>query len=142
MKRPHPSLHRGWILSQISKEKGKAERGYRRFVSEGLGKESIWAEMKGQVLLGGAAFVERFRDHFQRHKDIPEIPRSQRFANRPGMDEIFSEVINRDMGRRNQKVVEAVAGYGYTQREVADFLGLHFTSISRIMHKRSRMLTK
>ncbi len=111
-------------------------------MSEGLGRESIWAGVKGQVLLGGAAFVERFRDHFQRHKDIPEIPRSQRFADRPAMDEIFSQDINRDMGRRNEKVVEAVEGYGYTQREVADFLGLHFTSISRIMNKRSKMLTK
>ncbi len=86
--------------------------------------------------------MEIFRDHFQRHKGIPEIPRSQRFANRPALDEIFSEDIKRDMGRRNEKVMEAVEGYGYTQREVADFLRLHFTSISRIMNKRNKMLTK
>ncbi len=138
MKRPHPSLHKEWILSQMSNEKGKAERGYRRFVADGLGKESIWAEVKGQVLLGGAAFVGRFREHFQRIKDIPEISRSQRFANRPVLDGIFSKDIKRDIGRRNEKIVEAVEDYGYTQREIADFLGLHFTSISRIMHTRSK----
>lgn len=59
---------------------------------------------EGTVLLGGAAFVERFWDPFQRDKDIPEIPRSQRFANRPAMDEIFSEDINRDIGRRMRKL--------------------------------------
>jgi hypothetical protein len=127
MKRSHPSLHREWILSQISREKGKAARGYRRLVSEGRGRESIWAEVKGQVLPGGAAFVERCRDHFQRHKDVPEIPTSRPSANRSAMDDAFSEEINRDMAKKNEKIVEAVEDYGYTQREVPDFLGLHFT---------------
>ena len=32
--------------------------------------------------------------------------------------------------------------HGYTQREVADFLGLHFTSVSRITNQRNKMLRK
>jgi hypothetical protein len=26
--------------------------------------------------------------------------------------------------------------YGYSKREIADYLGMYFTSISRIMHRR------
>jgi len=59
---------------------GKAENEYRQFVIAGVRKESIWAEVKGEVLLGGAAFVEGLIDHLRKHKDIPEIPKSQRFG--------------------------------------------------------------
>jgi hypothetical protein len=38
--------------------------------------------------------------------------------------------------RGNEKIEEAVERYVYTQREVADHLGVHFSPISRIMHQR------
>jgi hypothetical protein len=41
--------------------------------------------------------------------------------------------------RRDEKVVEAVEEYGYTQREVADFLGLHFASGSRRIIKQRNL---
>jgi transcriptional regulator with XRE-family HTH domain len=37
---------------------------------------------------------------------------------------------------------EAVLEHGYTQREVADHLGLHFTSVSRILRAKDKMLIK
>ena len=37
---------------------------------------------------------------------------------------------------------QVVERYGYSQREVADHLGMHFTSISRIIRERNGMLTK
>jgi plasmid maintenance system antidote protein VapI len=36
----------------------------------------------------------------------------------------------------NERIQEAVEKYGYTQREVADHLGIHLTSVSRIMRER------
>ena len=141
-KRPHPSLSTKWILKQFSGDRGKAQKEYRNFVLEGIGKGSIWAGVKGQVFLGGVAFVEGLIDHLRKHKDIPEIPKKQRFVNRPELGRIFTEGVLRDRGRRDQKVEEAVERHGYTQREVADFLGLHFTSVSRIMNQRSKMQRK
>jgi len=98
--------------------------------------------VKGQAIFGGVAFVEGLIGHLQRHKDIPEISKSQRFVNRLELGKIFVKGEIRDRCRRNEKVKEAVEGHGYTQREVADFLGLHFTSVSRIMSQKSRMLIK
>jgi len=86
--------------------------------------------------------VEGLIDHLRKHKDIPEIPKSQRFVNRPELGKIFTKGALRERGRRNEKVEETVERYGYTQREVADFLGLHFTSVSRIMNQKSKMLIK
>lgn len=141
-RRCHPCLSPEWILRQLSGKRGKAEREYRQFVREGIGKGSIWAEVKGQVLLGGVAFVEGLIDHLRKHKDIPEIPKSQRFVNRPELGRIFSQGFSRDRRRRAEKVAEAVERHGYTQREVADYLGLHFTSVSRIMNQRRKMHKK
>ena len=129
----HPSLTTDWALSQFGKPRGKAEEEYREFVRKGIGGGSIWEEVKGQAILGGEKFVEKLSEHLRKHKDIPEIPKSQRYANRPGLKQLFPEKAFPTKEKRNKKIVEAVERYGYTQREVADHLGLYFTSVSRIM---------
>ena len=91
--------------------------------------------MKGQSILGEDEFVDSLIDHLRKHKDIPDIPKSQRYVNRPPLEKIFSEGILRDKGKRDKKIVEAVEKHGYRQREVADHLGMYFTSVSRIMKR-------
>ncbi len=102
----------------------------------GVGKESIWVEVKGQVLLGENDFVERLTEYLGRHKDVPEIPKSQRYANRPALEKLFEGSIRRDRSKRDQVIREAVEKFGYTQRTVADYLGFHFTYVSRILNER------
>ena len=140
--RPHPCLSTEWILKQFSRGIGKARKEYRKFVLREIGNESIWAEVKGRVFLGGVAFLEGLIDHLKKHKDTPEIPKSQRFLARPELPKIFAEGVLRDRSRRDEKVEEAVERHGYTQRELADFLGLHFTSVSRMMNQRINMQRK
>jgi hypothetical protein len=38
--------------------------------------------------------------------------------------------------KRDRKIAEAIEKYGYTQRSIADHLGVHFTYISRILQGR------
>ena len=132
----HPSLTTAWILGQFSGKRGKAEAEYRKFVSWGIGKPTIWSEVRGQSLLGEEDFVDRLADHLKKHKDIPEIPRSQRYTDRPSLEKIFDHKTRETITRRNKAIREAVEKHGYRQREVADHLGLFFTSISRIMNKK------
>ena len=133
--RPHPCLTTDWVLGQFSRTRVKAEKEYRQFVKWGIAQETIWNEVKGQSILGEDEFVASIADHLNRHKDIPEIPKSQRYANRPELDKIFTERILRDKRRRDEKIAEAVEKHGYTQRSIADHLGMHFTYISRILNK-------
>lgn len=140
--KPHPCLSTEWILHQFGGVREKAEREYKRFVREGMRGESFWKEVKAQSILGTEAFVQRLIDYVRGHEEIPEIPKAQRYLSRPGLAQLFSGKIPRDIRKRNKTVEEAVERYGYTQREVADHLGMHFTSISRIMRKRKGMLRK
>ena len=101
----------------------------------GIGKETIWGEVKDQTLLGEDDFVDSFADHLRRHKNIPEIPKSQRYANRPPLDKVLSERIIMDRRKRDKKITEAVEKYGYTQRAIADHIGMHFTYVSQIVKR-------
>lgn len=134
---PHPCLTHDWILGQFSKTREKAEKEYRQFVNLEIGKKTIWTDLKGQAILGEDKFVDSLIEHLRKHKDIPDIPKSQRYVNRPSLEKIFSEEILRDKAKRDKKMTEAVEKYGYLQCEIADHLGMYFTSVSRIM-KRER----
>ena len=84
-----------------------------KFVSWGIGK-SIWHEVRGQAVLGEDDFAEKMADHLKKHKEVPDIPRSQRYADRPTLDSMFSAHIRQDPQKRNRKIAEAVDRYGYT----------------------------
>jgi hypothetical protein len=132
----HPCLTIDWVLGQFSRTRDKAEKEYRQFVKWGIGQAAIWNAVKGQSILGEDEFVEKLVDHLTRRKDIPEIPKSQRYVNRPGLEKIFTEKVLQTKEKRNKKIAEAVEKYGYTQREVADHLGLYFTSVSRLLKRK------
>lgn len=135
---PHPCLTNDWILGQFSRTRAAAEKKYRQFVAWGIDKATIWTEVKGQAILGEDDFVDSLVDHLKRHKDIPEIPKSQRYANRPVLEKIFTKSILTDKRKRDRKIAEAIEKYGYTQRSIADHIGVHFTYISRILRRRVR----
>ena len=137
--KPHPCLTTGWVLGQFSGKRGKAEQEYRKFVQWGIGKPTIWTEVRGQTLLGEESFVDELVDHLKKHKDIPEIPRSQRYTDRPSLEKLFNEKTAGNKTKRNKAIRESVEKHGYRQREVADHLGMYFTSISRIVNAKSKM---
>ena len=129
----HPCLTVDWMLGQFSGKRGKAEQEYRQFVQWGINKETIWTEVRGQALLGEDEFADSLVAHLRKHKDVPEIPKSQRYVNRPLLGKIFTEKVIRDKQKRDRNIVEAVEKHLYSQREIANHLGLHYTSVSRII---------
>ena len=128
----HPCLTTAWVLGQFGGKRSAAEKEYRKFVSWGVGK-SLWHEVRGQSILGEEGFADKLVDHLRRHKDIPDIPRSQRFADRPGLDKIFTSRRLQDRRKRDRKIAEAVERYGYTQRAIARHLGMHYSYVSLIL---------
>jgi len=134
--KPHPCLTTDWVLGQFGNDRSKAEKGYCNFVKAGIGGGSIWGEVKAQSLFGDSKFVDRLLNYLKDHEDIAEIPKSQRFMSRPGLGKIFPDSLMQDKGRRNKKIKEAIDMYGYSQKEVADFLEMHYTSISRVLNEK------
>jgi putative transposase len=134
--KPHPSLTTDWVLGQFSGARSKAEWEYRQFVNWGIGEKTIWQEVKGQIILGEDDFVENLAGHLKKHKNIPEIPRSQRYANRPALAKIFQKNILSDKRKRDKKMTEAVEKHAYRQSEIARHLNLHVSTVSNILRYR------
>jgi len=98
-----------------------------------MGKETLWREVKGQSILGEDDFVEGLIPHIKKHRNIPEIPKSHRYVNRPELEKIFTEKEILDKRKRDTKIIEAVQTHGYTQQQIATHLHLHYSTISNLV---------
>lgn len=128
--KPHNSLTTDCILEQFGEKSRDAEREYRGFVRSGIEEKTLWEKLKGQSILGDVDFVAMLIGYVKESKDIIEIPRNQRYVDRPSLKELF-----REKQKRNRRITEAVYEYGYSQREVADHIGMHYSTISRLLNK-------
>ncbi len=108
-------------------------RHYRRFVREGIDRPSIWEGVRAQVLLGEEDFVVKLKGYVKGYEEIREIPRSQRYLSRPKLKTLFEGKLTKP--KRDALIVRAVHRYGYSQREVADSLDLHYATVSRLANK-------
>ncbi|PLX47466.1 MAG: addiction module toxin RelE [Desulfobulbaceae bacterium] len=124
-----------WVLAQFSTKRTRARRLYREFVLAGISgkEESPWKRLSGQIFLGSGEFVTQMRDLLGERQEIGEIPRSQRYPDRPELAQYFSDVGKGDKEVRNQRICDAHLKYGYTLKDIADVIGLHYTTISKIV---------
>jgi putative transposase len=129
----HSCLTTEWVLGQFSGKRGKAEQEYRKFVSWGIGKPTIWTDVRGQAILGEEDFADNVVDHLRKHKEVPEITRSQKYLKRPPLEKLFSDDIIRNKRKRDRRIGEAVGKHGYLQREIAAHLGLNYATVSRLV---------
>ena len=128
-KSPH-YLTVDWILGQFGSVKRKAEKQYKQFVLSGIKKESPWKNLKGQILLGEEGFTEKFKDLLAQKEEIKEIPKTQRYVNSPAIANIFKEKIL-DKLIRDTRIYKAHIKHGYTLKEIADYLKVHYTTVSK-----------
>lgn len=132
-KRPHGCLTTDWVLGQFGKRRSQAQAAYRGFVREGIGGERIYGKVKGQSLLGGEEFVDKLLGYVRGFEQVSEIPREQRYLHRPSLQSLFKSQGKRERSRRDKQIGEAVERHGYSQREVAQHLGMHYSTISKIL---------
>jgi REP element-mobilizing transposase RayT len=121
-----------WILGQFGSSRRKAEKRYKEFVLSGVKEESPWRNLKGQILLGEEGFIEKFKDLLAQKEEIKEIPRKQRYASRPAISDIFKEKIL-DKQTRDRQIYKAHIKHGYSLKEIADYLGVHYTTVSKVI---------
>lgn len=122
-----------WLLSQFGPDEATARQRYRDFVTAGVDQESPWSKLQSPLFLGKEAFAERLKEVIPEKAAVQEIPKLQRFANRPSLKEIFGDWKTRR--RRNEAIVASYATYGYEQREIARFLGVHYTTVCRAIRQ-------
>ncbi len=84
-------------------------------------------------MLGEDNFISKFKNLLKNKEEIKEIPRQQRDAGRPKLKEIFDKRSLGGKKERNHGIYVAHINYGYTLKEIADYLGIHYTTVSKII---------
>ncbi|MCK4570657.1 transposase [Candidatus Bipolaricaulota bacterium] len=123
-----PLLTVDWILSQFDNLRLNAQEAYKHFVSVGRG-TSPWEDLKGQIYLGTKAFVESLPIR----SELKEISRRQRLVSRPSLAKIFRNAED------NAMIFEAYREHGYTMKEIADHLVIHYATVSRRLRKHEQV---
>jgi hypothetical protein len=103
-------LTTSWILAQFHRSSRRAIELYRGFVKQGRGVD-VWAELRGGILLGSDEFVDKLKPLLSDYEALKEVPRRERLATRPSLDEIFSKV--RDKKARDQQIYAATRVHEY-----------------------------
>ena len=127
-----------WILGLFGTNRKLAQKHYQQFVRQGINDESPMDDLQEQIILGDKAFVEKIQEMIKDKEDIVEIPRKQRFAGRQSLEKLFSNTAELKKELRNQKIARAHIEYGYTLKEIADSIGVHYTTVSKIVRKKSK----
>jgi REP-associated tyrosine transposase len=123
-----------WVRALVdARTSGEASIRYVAFVEAGLGEpETALDRFRAKAAVGDEAFMTRLGERYRREAPpSAEIPRVQRFAARPTLSQLFREA--RSKAERNARAVVAVRDHGYAIREVADFLGRHYATVSRAL---------
>jgi putative transposase len=129
-----PYLKTDWILAQFGETKSEARDKYRQFVKEGVTeKEPPWEKLKGQIIFGSDKFVARVREFFGGKEQFVELPRLQRKVGRPSLEFLFSSGKQSIKSERNSAILEAHVTYGYTLKEIAEHLDVHYTTVSKVI---------
>lgn len=115
-----------WILEQFGSRLGVAQQRYQAFVMDGIGGEGHWDQVRGQLYLGSDTFVARH----QPGRVMNEISRWQTHAHRPTLATIFAK-----NGRQDDKIAIAYRQHGYRLREIAEYLGIHYATVSRHLRR-------
>lgn len=121
-------LNTEWILAAFAKRKAVAIEKYKQFVAEGKGQPSPWALLRKQIYLGSEQFVEKMQSLVDGDKELSEIPSSQRRPTPKSLAEYESS-----SGDRNTAIIKAYKSGGYTLKEIGDYFGLHYSSVSGII---------
>ncbi len=128
-----PWLYTDWLLGQFGQGRAVARRRYAKFVAEGRGIPSPWPQLKGQVLLGTEGFVKTLLPLIGEKSSLKELPRAQRLAHRPELKAIFPARVMADKAARDEAMRKAYLEYGYTMAAIADKVGIHYSTVSKVI---------
>lgn len=122
-------FNRQWALRQFGTRPAQQLARYQEFVAQGIGADSIWGDLKGQIFLGTDEFAQTMQEALERKGGATsaEIPRAQRRAKAPPLQFYISRFANNP----KQGMQAAYATGDYTLQAVADAFGVHYSTVSR-----------
>jgi hypothetical protein len=125
-------LHKDDVLNYFGKRKKDAQRKYREYVKEGVGKDSPLEKRTNQVLLGSNRFLSEMQPILQGEKLLKRGPIAVK--RRRSLNALFKKIDNKTRGERNELMKKAHVDFGYTLMQIGDHLGLHYTTVSKVIN--------
>ncbi|WP_299734761.1 transposase [uncultured Endozoicomonas sp.] len=125
----------GWLatdatLRYFGNERDEAILKFARFVAEGVG-VNIWEHLKQQIYLGSDEFINAQLAYQPKGKAaLSEVPHKQRRKTAAPLSHFLEAAYHRD-----EAIVSAFQSGGYSLKEIADYVGLHYSTVSRIVRK-------
>jgi putative transposase len=123
-------LTTGDLLASFSKRRAAASESYQQFIEDGIAKESIWKDLKGQIYLGDNDFVEQAQARLGERDQDANIPRLQQRRPAPDLSAIRRQYKNRDDAIR-----AAYESGVYNYQQIAKEFGVHFGTVGRIVRQ-------
>ena len=87
-------------------------------------------ELKRQIYLGDDRFVETMQAKSEGLSKAVGVPKTQTRPPAPPIEELASKYRN-----RNEAIAAIYATGEYSYQQIADFYGLHFTTVGKIVRK-------
>lgn len=120
------------VLDRFATDARRATLRFREFVEDGIHAPNPWTALQGQAFLGSAQFAERMGRALTPSSTSCEVPRADRLAGRPALALLLPAATAANRKQRNAAIVEAHTAHGYTIAEISRYLGLHYSTVSRI----------
>ena len=134
-----PFLTVDWLLHQFSTDLVTAQQLYKEFVQDGLSVNTSPLDKRvHQAILGTEAFATNVQARILKSDTLKDFPRRQRQLVRPELRELLPMPSEMSKQQRNAGICRAHFEYGYQLKEIADHLGLHPATISRIATRKKK----
>ena len=121
-----------WLLGHFGRNRRRAVSRYIEFVGDGKGLESIWNSQVHPVILGDEVFVESIYRKYvdEATSQVTEINRLERRYRGLPLASYFDADEDNAFG-----IVEAYRSGEFTQKEIAEYCGVHYSTVSRYLKK-------
>ena len=115
-------------MGQFSKQRKRAIEKYVYFVREGVGLPSIWEHLQNQIFLGSEKFINNNQKQILKKETLSDVPRLQK-RRLPKSLEYYENTCH----DQKKVIFNAYLSGGYTLKEIGDYFGKHYSTISRIV---------
>jgi putative transposase len=116
------------LLERFARERSLARRRYRAFIRDGLAAPTPWEDLQGDIYLAERSYIRR---HGGSSSASREVPRAQREPLVVSLEQLLR--------RESERTIAlAYREQGYRLREIAEALGVHYSTVSRRLAMQER----
>lgn len=118
-------LEKNWILGQFGVRRKRSLEKYQEFVYQGIDLPTIWEDLSGQIYLGSEKFIDSMKGLYGDLIELNEIPKVQHRTGKKPMEHFSSKY------ERGVAMYEAYHSGHYTMKQIAEYFGVHYATVSR-----------